>query len=294
MKKILLTFVAIFASLAMFAQTVYQIQYSTDATGKYPSSYNGQVVTTNGTVVAIYTTSAGARSGFYIQGGKGAWNGIYVYAGTTGAGASLTCVVGDSVSLTGTVSEYNGLTEITTITACNIIASGKSYVINDVSTSDANTEPWEGCLIRVKNANCTASPSAGTFTVNDGTGDFAIFKQLFQTLSLTTGTKYDVTGVTTWYNTGSIYELYPRSAADVVVSTGAGLSTPKTDILSVSLSGKSLSVKNVANGSTVDIYSAVGAKVQSAQLQNNAIQLNNLSKGLYVVRVGNLTAKIML
>jgi len=294
MKKTLLTLIASLASLLMFAQTVYQIQYSTDAVGKYPSAYNAQVVSTNGTVVAIYTTTAGARSGFYIQGGKGAWNGVYVYAGTTGAGASLTCVVGDSVSLTGTVAEYNGLTEITTVTACSVIASGKSYFINDVTTSDANTEPWEGCLIRVKTANCSGTPSTGTFTVNDGTGDFAIYKQLFQALALTTGTKYDITGVTTWYNSGSIYELYPRSAADVSVSVTAGFSSLKADLLSVSLAGKTLTVNNVANGSTVEIYSALGSKVQSALLQSGAIQLNNLSKGLYIVRVGNLSSKIMM
>ena len=294
MKKALLTFALIFMCFVMFGQTVYQIQYSTDAVGKYPSAYNGQVVSTNGTVVAIYTTTAGVRSGFYIQGGKGAWNGIYVYAGTTGAGASLTCIVGDSVSLTGTVSEYNGLTEITTITACSVIASGKSFFINNVTTNDANTEPWEGCLISVKSANCVALPSAGTFTVNDGSGDFAIYKQLYQALALTTGVKYDITGVTTWYNGGSIYELYPRNAADVSVSVTAGFSTPKSDILSVSLAGKTLSVNNAANGSTIEIYSALGSKVQSAQLSNGAIQLNNLSRGLYIVRVGKLSSKIML
>jgi len=292
MKKILLTFVVVFASVTMFAQTVYQIQYTADVSGNSP--YSTQVVTTQGTVVGIYTTAAGARSGFYLQGGAGAWNGIYVYAGTTGAGASTTCVVGDSVSVTGTVSEYNGLTEISTITACTVIATGKSYIINNVTTNAANTEPWEGCILRVKNANCTASPSAGTFTVTDGSGPLAIFKQLYQALALTTGTKYDVVGVMTWYNSGLIYELTPRSAADVTVSTSAGFDSPNADLLSVTLKGKTLSVDNAADGSTVDVYSTIGAKVQSAKLQNGAIQLNSFAKGLYIVRVGNLSSKIML
>jgi len=293
MKKTLLTIVAMFASLAMFAQTVYQIQYSTDAAGKYPSAYSGQVVTTHGTVVGIYTTSAGVRSGFYIQGGAGAWNGLYVYAGTTGTGASLTCVVGDSVSVTGTVSEYNGLTELGTITACSVIASGKSYIINDVTTNDANTEPWESCIVRVRNANCTGTPSAGTCTVNDGSGVLSVYKQLFQTLALTTGTNYNITGITTWYNGGSIYELYPRDATDIS-SVTTGFSTPKTDALSVSVSGRILSVKNTEDGLTVGIYSTAGAKVQLSRLQNGTIQLTNLSKGLYIVKVGNQSSKIIL
>ena len=72
------------------------------------------------------------------------------------------------------------------------------------------------------------------------------------------------------------------------------LSTPNADVLNVTLNGKNLTVNNASNGSTVDIYSAVGSKVQSAQLANGTIQLNNLSKGLYIVRVGKLSSKIMM
>jgi DNA/RNA endonuclease YhcR with UshA esterase domain len=292
MKKTLLTFFAILASGAMFAQTVYQIQYTTDPSGNSP--YATQTVTTQGTVVGIYTSSLGVRSGFYIQGAAGAWNGLYVYAGTTGAGASQTCVVGDSVSVAGTVSEYNGLTELGTITACTVIASGKTYIINDVTTNDANTEKWESCLVRVKNANCTSTPSAGTYVVTDGSGPLSIYKQLFQALALTTGSNYDITGVVTWFNSGLVYELYPRNANDITPSTSAGFSSPKADVLSLSLIGRNLTITNVANGTTVDIYSAIGARVQSAQLQNGAVQLTNLAKGLYIVRVGKLSSKIML
>jgi len=76
--------------------------------------------------------------------------------------------------------------------------------------------------------------------------------------------------------------------------SNAGFSTPKADLLSLSLVGRTLTVNNVENGSTVDIYSSLGAKVQSSKLQGSAIQLNKLANGLYIVRVGNLTSKIML
>jgi len=288
MKKTLLTFIAIFACLTIFAAnvTVHDIQYTTDAAGASP--YATQVVTTTGTVVGIYTTAAGVRSGFYLQGAAGAWNGIYVYAGTTGAGASLTCVAGDSITVTATVSEYNGLTELGTITACTVIASGKNYTINEISTSAANTEQWEGCIVKVKNANCTGG-TAGTFNVTDGSGTLAIFKQLYQALALTTGTNYDITGIMTWYSTGSIFELIPRSASDITVATG--FSNPTSDF-SVKLAGKTLSVSD-ATTSTVEIFSALGAKVQNVELVNGSADLN-LSKGLYIVRSGNNTAKIMI
>jgi hypothetical protein len=255
-----------------------------------------QVVSVSGTVVGIYTTSAGARQGFYIQDKAGAWNGGYVYYGTTAIGTSGTCVIGDSVLVTGTVTEYNGLTEIATVTACTTLATGKSYVINDVTTSDSQTEKWESCIVRINNATCGSSPSAGNFLVNDGSGtpDLDVYKQLFPTLALTTGTKYSIIGIITWYKskTGAMFEIYPRSADDITISTG--LSSIVANKLNVSLVGNVLSISEVANGSIVDVYSTDGAKVLSAQLVNGSVQLNNLSKGVYIVRVGNLTSKILL
>jgi hypothetical protein len=68
MKKILLTFFAILASAVMFAQTVYQIQYSTDAAGGYPSLYATQVVTTQGTVVGNLYYFCRSKIGFLPSG----------------------------------------------------------------------------------------------------------------------------------------------------------------------------------------------------------------------------------
>lgn len=60
------------------------------------------------------------------------------------------------------------------------------------------------------------------------------------------------------------------------------------------LNGKLLNVSNIDNGTTIEIYSALGARVQSAIYNGNPIQLNNLNKGIYIVRVGKFTQKIML
>jgi len=75
--------------------------------------------------------------------------------------------------------------------------------------------------------------------------------------------------------------------------TGAGVNTPPADVLNVSLVGNKLSVSN-ATSNAVEIFNVVGAKVQFGQLESGSIQLNELSKGLYIVRVGKQTAKIML
>jgi len=57
--------------------------------------------------------------------------------------------------------------------------------------------------------------------------------------------------------------------------------------------GKQLNVKN-ANTSTVEIYSALGAKVQTLQLVNGVADMSDFTKGLYIVRVGKQATKIIL
>lgn len=75
--------------------------------------------------------------------------------------------------------------------------------------------------------------------------------------------------------------------------TSAGVISPSADVLNISLVGRNLSVSN-ATANTVEIFNTVGAKVQSSKLENGSVQLNNLSQGVYVVRVGKQTAKIVL
>ena len=58
--------------------------------------------------------------------------------------------------------------------------------------------------------------------------------------------------------------------------------------------GNDLQIKNVANGATVEIFSALGSKVQTSVLENGKVSVDNLSKGMYIVRVGKSTQKFML
>ncbi len=76
--------------------------------------------------------------------------------------------------------------------------------------------------------------------------------------------------------------------------TTSGTSNISENTFKAIVSGKNLNVKNVANGSVVEIFSALGSKVQTSRLENGSVKLNNLSKGLYIVRVGKDAQKIML
>jgi hypothetical protein len=78
------------------------------------------------------------------------------------------------------------------------------------------------------------------------------------------------------------------------IDAASGLSTPKASTLEVLVSGKNLLVKNVVEGSPVEIFSAVGSKVQTSAVENGKVSIANLKGGMYVVRSGKLTQKSML
>jgi len=205
----------------------------------------------------------------------------------------------------GTLTLYNGMLEFIPVTdpgAATSTATANASKVTPIVTTLNNLINYPGQLVKVKGVVVS--------DVTGGTGVFVITKDypvavgsLSGTLSTYAlgdqdfigaaipSTPKDITGVVLINTTA---KLYPRSSADFTASTLSGFFTPKAEALSISLSGTTLTVKDVAEGSIVDVYSTLGAKVQSAQLVNGAVQLKNLSKGLYIVRVGNQSSKIMM
>lgn len=74
--------------------------------------------------------------------------------------------------------------------------------------------------------------------------------------------------------------------------TSTGLNSVSSNKLNVSVAGKTLTIAN-APSNTVEIYNTIGVKVKTVVLKNNAADLN-LAEGLYIIRAGKATAKIML
>lgn len=81
---------------------------------------------------------------------------------------------------------------------------------------------------------------------------------------------------------------------NILVAAVTDLRNTNTNRLQALVSGKNLLINNVTEGSNVEIYSALGSKVQTSTLENGKVSLSNLAKGMYVVRVGKLTQKFML
>lgn len=258
--------------------SIYDIQYTTDPSGDSP--LNGQTVLTGGLVSADLPA---AGDGYFVQSGSGPWSGVYVYD------TDNTPSIGDSITFMASVSEYYGITELSSVSAYTVVSSGNAVVAFDVATGDVSLEPLESVLLRVLNASCTEEPGGanfGKYKVNDGTGDAVIGKIIYTTApSPLLGNTYNITGVN--YYSFEEYNIEPRMESDVefanAISEAGVLASvqvgpnPAKNILNVSL--------GQAAGSQV-LYTLTdmqGRAVQSGQFSGAQGQLNvnDMATGLY-------------
>lgn len=163
MSRKLLLILATLLPLILIGQSICQIQGSGAA-----SAYDGQLVTAEGIVTAVYT-GTGSLNGYFIEqpdcdGNAATSDGIFVYDPTPGAIA-----VGQRVSVTGVVDEFNGVTEITT--ASSTLVGTEFFVPTQVELPLSASIPWEryeGMYLRFP----------GTLTVTDN-GDWVRYGELY-------------------------------------------------------------------------------------------------------------------
>ena len=152
-------------NLNPFDGTITSIQNIQGTTEDSP--FQGQTVSTTGIVTASFGND------FYIQNGEGVRSGIYVYS------SSVFPVLGDSVIVTGEVSEYNNLTEFAFPDDVFILTSNNPIPEPiAINTGDLANEDYEGVLVQVSNLNVTYATfnydDYGAWKVNDGTGECII------------------------------------------------------------------------------------------------------------------------
>ncbi len=150
---------------------------------------------------------------YFIQDDEAALSGIKVYD----PGRAMK--EGDEVRLTGTVAEYNDLTEILDVTEFEILSSG--HTMNPmVVTLDMDMELYESCLITVENVTVTnADLGYGEWLVSDGTNDLVVddAADYFYTPELDEEFS-SITGVLE-YSFGA-FKLEPRIASDLEFANG--------------------------------------------------------------------------
>ncbi len=160
--------------------------------------------------------------GFMLAEASGPWHGIVVYSNTN-------VVVGDSVAITGTVTEYNGLTELSasqvTVLGTGTVPAITNVTLADVKTGSPTAESYEGTLVRIPKAlacdTTWMSPTYGEWAVCIGPDTLRIDNS-----SNPNGIYYAkpnfgvdsviVTGVMTYsYNH---FKLMPRDSGDVLIN----------------------------------------------------------------------------
>jgi predicted extracellular nuclease len=123
--------------------SIYDIQHTTSASGDSP--YANQQVSTGGIVNFVRYDGS-----FYLT--SGLVNGqVYMFLTPL-----QMLIVGDSITLDAEVVEYYNLTELKNINNFKLFIWKFIRSTNITTSSDnANTESFEGCLIKVLDAECT-------------------------------------------------------------------------------------------------------------------------------------------
>lgn len=67
-----------------------------------------------------------------------------------------------------------------------------------------------------------------------------------------------------------------------------------TNIPKIFVSDDILHIQNVEEGTKVEIYSIVGTKVKTIMLSNGIIDVSDLNKGIYIVKVAKTSQKIVI
>ena len=258
--------------------SIYDIQYTVATNGDSPEL--GNIVTTKGVVTGVYLFGASTIDRFFIQDGDGAWNGIYVYEN------GYTVAIGDSVTVTGEVVEFNGLTELSFVSDVTILNSGNTLPTPAVVTNaTVGNEEFEGVLVKLADAICITSPDTyGAWTANDGSASAVKIDDdlLPSTFNAVQGNGYDITGIRHFAFSENL--IYPTDANDIVTVGWAGLESNSTEFSIYPNPATDFVTINAAPNAQVAIYSVSGALVYAAN-GSTVVDVSNFEAGIYQVSI---------
>ena len=175
--------------------------------GQLTDAYTGTTVVTNGVVTGVFGSLVS------LQDGQGPYTGIWMF------GPNVPVLVGDQVEVTGTVSEYYGLTQLTGVSVV-ITAQGADLPTPELLTTAtaASEEQWEGVLVQVTGDVSTESLGFGEWGLDDASGECVIDDRGYDAIgtgNVTLGSTWQVTGPLD-YSFGA-FKIQPRSEADALL-----------------------------------------------------------------------------
>ncbi len=220
--RILIFVLFIFINQAIIAQTVDIINLHDNNSSGEPNLLD-QLVTVSGEV----TVSSQLGIVASIQDSTG---GVMVYDGPFANNVAI----GDNVVISGTVSQYRGLTELTGVTILSQTPSQPKITPQIITCSDianegaGGIENFEGELVRINNVTVSTTTwgANSNYTLSDATGSCTIRIDDECNIANTSAPsgEFDVIGVVSQYDYSppytSGYQLMPRFLDDIIWLSG--------------------------------------------------------------------------
>jgi len=201
----------------------------------------------------VIVTAEPGDEGFWVQdAGGGEWSGLYVY--TDRLDTEVTVSVGDVLNITGEVSEYYDLTEISVGNANDIEATGTTAEATTASLSEApaDWENYEGVLVTLSSVEVGAGGEYGVYALNYS--GLLIDDELYS-YSLSQGDTFETLTGVIHYSYGE-FKIYPRTAADMGGAGNNGGGEPSGEPSDEPDPAEATTIMSLQDG-TVSIGSAV-------------------------------------
>ncbi|MFC2091120.1 hypothetical protein ACFLT1_10130, partial [Bacteroidota bacterium] len=233
------------------------------------SPYVDETVTTKGAVTGVY------KDGYFIRESALQRAGIYVYD----PGRDPMPRLGDTIQLTGLVTEYYEWTEIKSLTEYEVLSTGNPEPEPVVLMADEIDEGWESCLVRLEYAICTnTNLGYGEWELEDPSGKVVV-NDLGVSYAPELDQEYLITGPVS-YSFGA-YKIEPRTLDDIIILAPVyfTISPKATEITQTSLTlsweTNAESSTNIEWGYTKDLE--MGFLGNASLTRHHTLSINNLT-----------------
>jgi phosphatidylserine/phosphatidylglycerophosphate/cardiolipin synthase-like enzyme len=221
---------------------------------------------------------------------------------------------GDSVQVTGKVTEYSGLKELQPVNTFSILATGLTVTPKIVTTTQIRVqgENYEGQLIKINNVTAVHTTNGGnatTWNVSGAGTNYRIISgsdsceiRIYSTTNIANTTipplPFSVTALCSQFSTS--YQILPRSISDFVSQSGGPIlslitySNIQQNSVTINWTSSAASDSKVRWMATDSNYQPVvftDSVYNAAQTTNHSITLSNLRSGkIYLYNVSSTNA----
>lgn len=249
----------------------------------------GLVCTVRGTVLGGNLRTSGLN--FTMNDGTA---GIGVFSPSDDFGYTVS--EGDSIEVTGEVSHFNGLAQMSFVSSINVLGTGTVPAPTVVTELDETTESE---LVRLNGYRTIGQPTGSstlTYDITNGTDTTEMVIYPTTGISSTLPATFDVIGIGRQFDAGGgspvrytrFYQLAPRSQSDIISTVGVEeLTADQVSVYPNPTLGQLVIALNNVELNKVTITDLSGRIVFSTELTSSrqTIDISTLSNGMYLLQV---------